>query len=39
MTQGTQTGALRQAQGWNGKGDERQIKEGTDMGVLMADSC
>ena len=39
MTQGTQTGALRQAQGWNGKGDERQAKEGKDMGVPTADSC
>ena len=31
MTQGTQTGALWQAEGWCGEGD--------DMDVPMADSC
>ena len=29
MTQGTQTGALRQAEGWDGAGDGRQVREGT----------
>ena len=39
MTQGTQTGALRQAEGQGGEGDERKVQEGGDMGVPMADSC
>ena len=33
-TQGTQTGALQQTEGWDGEGDG-----GRDMGVPMADSC
>ena len=24
---------------WNGEGDRREVQEGRDMGVLMADSC
>ena len=39
MIQGTQTGALQQAEGWSGEGDEREVWEGGDMGVPMADSC
>ena len=39
MTQGTQTGALWQAEGWAGEGDGREDWEGEDMGVPMADSC
>ena len=39
MTQGTQTEALRQAEGWGGEGDEREFWEGGDMGVPRADSC
>ena len=39
MTQGTQTGALWQAEGWGGEGDGREVWEGRDMGVPMADSC
>ena len=39
MTQGTQTGALWQAEGWDGKGDGKEVWEGGDMGVPMADSC
>ena len=38
-TQGTQTGALRQAEGWIGKGEGREVWEGGDMGIPMADSC
>ena len=26
-------------QGWDGAGDGREVREGGDMGVLMADSC
>ena len=37
MTQGTQTGALLQAEGWGGEGDGREVWEGGDMGVPMAD--
>ena len=29
MTQGTQTGALRQADWWDGAGDGREVREGT----------
>ena len=36
MTQGTQTGALRQAEWWGGEGDGRAVWEGGDMHVLMA---
>ena len=36
ITQGTQTGALRQAEGWGGEGDG---KEGTGVYIHMADSC
>ena len=39
MTQGTQTGALQQAEGWLGEADEREVQEGGDMGVPMVDSC
>ena len=38
MNQGTQTGALWQVEGWAGEGDGRDIWEGGDMGVLMANS-
>ena len=37
MTQGTQTGLLWQAEGWDGEGDGRQVQEGGDMGVPVAD--
>ena len=33
MTQGTQTGALRQAEGWGGEGDGREVWEGGDRGI------
>ena len=39
MTQGTQTGALWQAKGCGGDGDGREVQEGGDTGVPMADSC
>ena len=39
MTQGTQTGALCQAEGQDGEGDGKEVPEGGDMGVPMADSC
>ena len=35
MTQGTQTGALWQAEGWDGEGGGREVQEGGDMGVPM----
>ena len=38
MTQGTQTGALRQAEGWDGKADGMEVWEGGDLGVPMTDS-
>ena len=38
LIQGTQTGALWQAEGWNGKGDESVVWERGDMDVPMADS-
>ena len=36
VTQGT--GALWQVEGWDGEGDGREVQEGGDMGVPMADS-
>ena len=39
MIQGTQTGALWQAEGWGGEGDGSEIWEEGDMDVPMADSC
>ena len=36
---GTQTGALCQAEGWDAEGDGKEIQEGGNMGVPMADSC
>ena len=38
MTQGTQTGALQQAEGWGGKRDGREVLDGGNMGIPMADS-
>ena len=38
MTQGTQTGALQQAEGWGGEGDGREVWERGDMDVPMVDS-
>ena len=33
------SGALWQAEGWDGEEDGREVPEGGDMGVPMADSC
>ena len=38
MTQETQTGALQLADGWYREGDRREVQEGGDMSVPMADS-
>ena len=38
MTQGTQTEILWQAEEWDGKGGGREVLEGGDMGVPVADS-
>ena len=37
MTQGNQTGALRQAEGWCGEGERREVLEGGDIVVPVAD--
>ena len=39
MTQGTQTGDLWQPRGWDGEAEGREVQEGGDMSVPMADSC
>ena len=39
MTKRTQTGLCDNLEGWNGEGDGREVQEGGDMGVPMADSC
>ena len=39
VTQGIQTWTLRQAEGCDGEGNGREVREGEDMGVPMADSC
>ena len=39
MTQETQTGAHNNLEGWDGEVDGREVREGGDMGVPMADSC
>ena len=39
VTQGAQTGALRQAEGWGGEGDGKEVRDGVNMGVPVADSC
>ena len=39
MSQGTQTGALYQVEAWDGEGDGREVWEGKDLVVPMAESC
>ena len=39
MTQGTQTGALYNLEGWDGEGSGKEIQEGGDICTPMADSC
>ena len=39
LTQGAHTRTLRQSEGWNGDGDGREVLDGEDMGIPMADYC
>ena len=39
MSQGTQTGALYQPRGVGGEGDGREVQEGGDICIPVADSC
>ena len=39
MAQETQTGALHHLEGWDGAGEEREVQEGGEVCVPMADSC
>ena len=39
MTQGTQTGVLWQPKGWDGEGGGREVQEGGDICIPLADSC
>ena len=39
MSQGTQTGALYQLEGWDGEGDGRKVQEGRDICTPKVDSC
>ena len=39
MTQELKQGLCNNLERWDGEGDEREVQEGGDMGVLMADSC
>ena len=39
ISQGTQTGALYQLEGWDAEGDGRKVQEGGDICTPMADSC
>ena len=38
MSQGTQTGTLYQPRGWDGEGDGREVREGGDICIPVADS-
>ena len=38
-TQETQTGALYQPEGWGGAGEGREVQEGGDVCIPVADSC
>ena len=38
ITQGAQPGALQQSEGWNRVGGGREVQEGEDICILMADS-
>ena len=37
--QETQTGALFNLEGWDGEGDGREVQNGGDICIPMADSC
>ena len=39
MSQETQTGALYQLQGWDGEGDGKEVQDGGDICIPLADSC
>ena len=39
VSQGTQTGALYNLEGWDGEGGGREVQEGEDVCTPMADSC
>ena len=39
VSQGTQTGALYNLEEWDGAGDGREVQEGGDIFIPMADSC
>ena len=39
LTQGTQTRALEQPRGWNEEEGGREVEDGEDIGIPMADSC
>ena len=39
MTQGPQTEALCQAEGWDWEGDGRDVQKGGDICIPMAESC
>ena len=39
MTQELKPGLCDNLEGWDGKGDGRDVREGGDTGVPMADSC
>ena len=39
MMQELKQGLCDNLKGWSGEGDEREVQEGGDMGVPMADSC
>ena len=39
MAQESQTGALCQPEGWDGKGDGWEVQKGGNICIPMADSC
>jgi len=39
MAQETQTGVCIKLEGWDGEGDGREIQNGGDICIPMADSC
>ena len=39
MTQGTQSEAYNNLEGCNGEGGGKEVQEGGDLGIPMADSC
>ena len=39
LSQGSQTGALNNLEGWDGVGDRREVQKGGDIRITMGDSC